>query len=431
MKEKLLNNLGLKVASLLLAFGVWMAVVNISNPVIDDSQQVTVEVRNGDVLKAANLTYDLGKDVITVSYRIRTRDRSLVKASDFHAYLDLKDYNVTGAVPVTVEVNKEKENLVKSDTVTAKPMVIRIVTEELQRKEFDLLVTAKGEPEEGYALGLITLSPDNVTVEGPESQIGKISHMGVEIEAEGKNGDFSGTVAPLYYDANGNLLDMGSRVAVNKSEIQYIVSVLKAKNLSLSFEVTGEVTNGYRFTGVECSVKALPVVGTKSVLASLSALTITSDKLNIEGAAGDKVVQLDLSQYLPPNTSVTGEEYKNVSVKLKVEALVTKVISLNPADLALGGEASDYDYGFDRETIEVTVKGLKEDLDALSGKDLNGTVNVNGMEPGTHPGTLKTALSGGFEILGYTPFQIVVGHKNPVPEEETTTAGTLEDEEAP
>ena len=91
MKEKLLNNLGLKVASLLLAFGVWMAVVNISNPVIDDSQQVTVEVRNGDVLKAANLTYDLGKDVITVSYRIRTRDRSLVKASDFHAYLDLKD----------------------------------------------------------------------------------------------------------------------------------------------------------------------------------------------------------------------------------------------------------------------------------------------------------------------------------------------------
>ena len=66
---------------------------------------------------------------------------------------------MTGAVPVTVEVNKEKENLVKSDTVTAKPMVIRIVTEELQRKEFDLLVTAKGEPEEGYALGLIPCPP--------------------------------------------------------------------------------------------------------------------------------------------------------------------------------------------------------------------------------------------------------------------------------
>ena len=31
MKEKLLNNLGLKVVSLVLAFVIWMAIVNISN----------------------------------------------------------------------------------------------------------------------------------------------------------------------------------------------------------------------------------------------------------------------------------------------------------------------------------------------------------------------------------------------------------------
>ncbi len=34
MKEKLLNNLGLKVVSLVLAFVIWMAIVNISNPVV-------------------------------------------------------------------------------------------------------------------------------------------------------------------------------------------------------------------------------------------------------------------------------------------------------------------------------------------------------------------------------------------------------------
>jgi len=122
MKEKLLNNLGLKVASLVLAFAVWMAVVNISNPIIDDSQLVGVDVRNEDVLDAANLTYEIvGKDTITVSYQVRTRDRSLVRASDFHAYADLKDYNVTGAIPITVEINKDKENLVRSDTITANP----------------------------------------------------------------------------------------------------------------------------------------------------------------------------------------------------------------------------------------------------------------------------------------------------------------------
>ena len=109
MKEKLLNNLGLKLSSLVLAFAVWMAVVNISNPVIYDSQVVPVEVRNEDVLEAANLAYEIfGKDAVTVSYQVRTRDRSLVKASDFHAYVDLKDYNVTGAIHITVEINKDK-----------------------------------------------------------------------------------------------------------------------------------------------------------------------------------------------------------------------------------------------------------------------------------------------------------------------------------
>ncbi len=84
MKEKLLNNLGLKVASLVLAFAVWMAVVNISNPIIDDSQIVTVEVLNEDVLEASNLTYEIvGKDSVTISYQVRTRDRSLLRLRTF------------------------------------------------------------------------------------------------------------------------------------------------------------------------------------------------------------------------------------------------------------------------------------------------------------------------------------------------------------
>ena len=38
MKEKLTNNLGLKIISVFLAFFVWLAVVNISNPEVSDYQ---------------------------------------------------------------------------------------------------------------------------------------------------------------------------------------------------------------------------------------------------------------------------------------------------------------------------------------------------------------------------------------------------------
>ena len=429
MKEKLLNNLGLKVASLVLAFGVWMAVVNISNPIIDDSQLVPVEVRNEEVLKDANLTYEIvGKDVITVSYQVRTRDRSLVKASDFHAYVDLKDYNVTGAVPVTVDINKDRESLVRSDTITAKPMVIRITTEELQTKKFDLQVNTRGTPEEGYALGTINLIPDNVTVEGPESLIGQINHMGVEIQVDNVSADVSASAVPVFYDANGNKLDLGDKVTVNKTEVDYLVQVLKAKNLSLNFEVTGQVAKGFRYTGLETDVKSVSVVGTKSVLASLSSITVSSDKLNIDGAANDKVVQLDLSQYLPPNTTIAGEEYKNVSVKLKVEPLTTRVFTLQLGDLDKKGMSEDYSYSFDKQTCDVTVKGLKEDLDALKEENLNAVLDVSDLDPGIYAGLLHFEIAEGFEVTVYTPFNVTVSKVTPVsPEtEETTTASTTE-----
>ncbi|MBE7719391.1 MAG: hypothetical protein E7243_07715 [Lacrimispora celerecrescens] len=433
MKEKLLNNLGLKVASLVLAFAVWMAVVNISNPIIDDSQVVPVDVRNEDVLEDANLTYEIaGKDTVTVSYQVRTRDRSLVRASDFHAYVDLKDYNVTGAIPITVEINKDKENLVKNDTITAKPMVIRIITEELQRKKFELRYDTKNEVEDGYAIGVVTLSPDSVTVEGPESQIGKINYMGIEIDVDNANADLNSVASPIFYDANGNkLTDLGDQVTVSRQEIEYHVSVLKAKNLSLNFEVSGEVAKGYRYTGVESSVKSVPVVGTKSVLASLSTLSVASDKLNVDGATSDKVVQLDLSQYLPPSTSVAREEYKNVTVKLKVEPLTTRVFTLNLKNLEMEGAEADYDYSFDKETSDVTIKGLKEDLDALTEENLNAILDVSDQEAGPHPGMLKFEVSGGFEVVGYTPFNVTVAQKDPGPgTEESATASSTEESES-
>ncbi len=433
MKEKLLNNLGLKVASLVLAFAVWMAVVNISNPIIDDSQVVPVDVRNEDVLEDANLTYEIaGKDTVTVSYQVRTRDRSLVRASDFHAYVDLKDYNVTGAIPITVEINKDKENLVKNDTITAKPMVIRIITEELQRKKFELRYDTKNEVEDGYAIGVVTLSPDSVTVEGPESQIGKINYMGIEIDVDNANADLNSVASPIFYDANGNkLTDLGDQVTVSRQEIEYHVSVLKAKNLSLNFEVSGEVAKGYRYTGVESSVKSVPVVGTKSVLASLSTLSVASDKLNVDGATSDKVVQLDLSQYLPPSTSVAREEYKNVTVKLKVEPLTTRVFTLNLKNLEMEGAEADYDYSFDKETSDVTIKGLKEDLDALTEENLNAILDVSDQEAGPHPGMLKFEVSGGFEVVGYTPFNVTVARKDPGPgTEESATASSTEESES-
>ena len=78
MKERLTNNMGLKLLSLFLAFFLWLLVVNVSNPEVERSREVQVEIVNEGTLTAAGQTYEIvGKNTVTVSYRVRTLDEAL------------------------------------------------------------------------------------------------------------------------------------------------------------------------------------------------------------------------------------------------------------------------------------------------------------------------------------------------------------------
>ena len=149
MEKKLSNNIGLKVLSVFLAFFVWLAVVNINNPEDSDSKEVPLDIVNEGILTSNGKTYELltDKDTVTVSYRVRTLDKAGISASDFRAYIDLADiYEPTGAVPVKIEVKNNRRLL---DTPVAKPGVIRVKTEDLQRKSFEIRAKVIGEAAEG------------------------------------------------------------------------------------------------------------------------------------------------------------------------------------------------------------------------------------------------------------------------------------------
>ena len=151
MKEKLMNNLGLKILSLGLAIFAWFMVINVVNPLVVDSEEVPVEMINEDILSKANLTYEvIGKKTVTVTYEVRTRDRYRVSARDFRAYADLASlYDVTGAIPVNVEViNSDARSLIEG-AVTVKPGIVRVQTEELQRKRFEVVPHVSGKAEDG------------------------------------------------------------------------------------------------------------------------------------------------------------------------------------------------------------------------------------------------------------------------------------------
>ena len=54
MKEKLTNNLAIKLIALFCAFFVWLAVVNVANPIKVSTREVPVTITNDQVLEQAD-----------------------------------------------------------------------------------------------------------------------------------------------------------------------------------------------------------------------------------------------------------------------------------------------------------------------------------------------------------------------------------------
>ncbi|MCI9501980.1 MAG: hypothetical protein HFG76_08275 [Hungatella sp.] len=409
MKEKLTNNLGLKILSIGLAIFAWFMVVNVVNPLVVDTEEVPVEMINEDILSRANLTYELvGKKTVTVTYEVRTRDRYRVSASDFYAYADLANlYDVTGSIPVTVEVtNRDARGLIEG-AVTVKPGVVRIQTEELQRKRFDVVPHVTGEAAEGYAIGNVMVRPEYVYVTGPISVVGQINSVGVEVEVPGIESDVSGSSRVILYDANGNeLVGLEDKVTLSRGEVDYQVSVLRVKNLSLDFQVSGEVADGYRFTGVDSDVRTISVEGMKSALASLSTIMVPGELLNISGATQDVTVEVDLNELLPDNVSMAAASATSAMITLRVEKLEERGFSLNTRGLQLAGVSEEYEYEFEEDQVTVWIRGLSEDLDRLDSSSLVGLVDVSMLGAGDMDVDVEMELTEGFELMRSDPLRL-------------------------
>ena len=382
MKEKQNKRRGLKLVSLLAAFLVWLAVVNVADPVMADTVEVPIEIVNGDILEENGLTYEIvGKKTTTISYDVNTTNAYRIRSSDFRAYADLSElWSVTGSVPVKIEVLNNSD-LIKS-TPVSRTSTIKIETEPLQTKRFNLGMAFTGEVADGYKAGDVIVAPNHVYVEGPESQIGQISSAGIEIPVQDLTEDTNGIAYIRYYDANGNKISLSDRIKTDYESVDYQLQILKVKDIALDYVVTGTAGDRFRFTGVETEKRSVEVVGLKSVLASLNTITISGPQLNIDGAQGDVAVDIDLTNYLPNGVSLASEEDAELELILTVERLEDRVYTIEVNESCIVGQQEGYLYEPQPNTINIRVRALDEELEALELDTSDIEIDVSEMEEG-------------------------------------------------
>ena len=405
----------LRFVSVLIGLLIWLTVVNISNPEVTRTRTVPVTVMNTEVLTAAGKCYTIqGGDNVTVSYQVRSRDAYRIEADTFRAVADLSNlYSVTGSVPVTVEVMKNRELLIGTPAV--RPQVIHVSTEDLQNKSFSVSSSVRGQVLPNHSVGTITVQPETIMVSGPMSQVGRISSVGIMVDVSGHGDDFSGTERPRFFDANGNVISFGDEGPVTEpEEIAYKVDMLLGKTLTLRFEVSGNAAPGYRFTGAESAMKSVAVVGEDVILANLNEVVIPGTALNVEGATENRAVTVDLSQYLPAGVTVRGNSL--ATVNLKVEALNSRAFQLSLDNgIETTGRKEGLVYTLYPNLISVEVSALPEELNSISSEDLNARLDFSAMDVGNYTGRLSVTAPEGTSIASITPFTVIVSQEQEGP----------------
>lgn len=183
MKERIGNNLLLKIVSVVFAFLLWVFVINVDNPVIKKTfSDVPVDIINEQVLDDLNQIYKIDEGE-TVSFTVRGKKDIIdqLKKSDFQATADLSSMSDVHAVPIKVEALRYKEQLdIDTDNAT-----VKITLEDLKSDQIPVTVKITGKPAKGYAVSDETATPNLVSVSGPKSVIAQIDEIVATVDVTG------------------------------------------------------------------------------------------------------------------------------------------------------------------------------------------------------------------------------------------------------
>lgn len=381
MKKALIRNLGLKLASLVLAFVLWFLVAQIYDPKDTVTfNNIQVRLINTELLDEEGKVYEVLDNSNLVRVTV-TGPQSIVKSelrrSDIVAEADMSKLTDINTIAITYYC----EN-VSNDSVEIKGNhdSVRLNVEDKTSKWIKLESNTIGEVASGYLIGNVTLDQTNIEVTGPKSAISQVDHAGVDINVTDSTSSLSANVDIKLYDADGNELTLES-VKKNVNSAHMTVEVLATKEVPVEIEYMGVPEDGYMATGeVESSVPTVRIAGTASALVGISAITVPEERMNITGQSGDLVDIINLKEYLPSNVRLANKSFDGkITATVYIEPIDTKDLTIPADNISITGvpDGMEAEVTSTAEEYNITVSGLTRDISILRDSSVTGVLDLN------------------------------------------------------
>ena len=324
-KYKLTTNLGLKIIALIFAAFLWLIVVNIDNPVSTVTfNNIPVTILNDDIIKSSGEVYQVvGDQKVSVVVSATRKVRQSLSADDITATADIREMDTsTGLVPIKISIPDYT-----CESAEAVPNNLQIQREKSGKKVLALSVRTEGEERDGYKVGRMTVTPENVTITGAQSTLDQIAQAVAKIDINGISEDETKTAQLELYDSDNNLLSQ-NQLENNLGEdgITVSIEVLKIKTVPVTVEASGTPAEGYHYTGCTVEPESIQICGKNDVIRDINEIEIPASALNISGVKNTIEETVNITSYLPEGVSLVDENSGNVKITAMVEQEGTRTI---------------------------------------------------------------------------------------------------------
>ncbi|MEJ2598920.1 MAG: CdaR family protein [Anaerolineales bacterium] len=369
------RNLGTLLLALILAIVVWVSAVVAADPNEKRlyPRAVPLEVIGKD--SNLSLSSELPTTVrVTIEapqsiWTQLTNNPDLVKAWIDLSGMGAGDYP---NVPVKVEV---KANPARWEV---QPQSVEVVLQQLVSKKLPVKLEVTGDLPVGYKRGTPTLSPNNVTVSGPQNLVNQVSEIHATLDINGARETRQVNVTVEARDQNGDAISGLTITPKSVSVTQPITLENSYKDVVVKVVTQGELSSGYRLTNISVTPPTVTVYSAKPELINQLPGYVETKPISIAGLSDDIEVRTDLN--LPSEVSLVGVQ--SVLVQISVAAIEGSLTLSIPVETM--GLPPDLTADISPATVDVIVSGPLPVLDSLTPASFRAVVDLTGQETGTY-----------------------------------------------
>lgn len=388
MKYKLTRNAGLKVLSLVVAFLIWIIVVNIDNPTNSKLyKDIKIQIINEDSVTEIDKVFDLiSDDTVVVKVTERRSVLDSLRASDFTVIADMENLNEMNSVPLTVFCSNSRVTL---DEMQIVPSSMKVKLEQKTQSDFVINVVTTGDPANGYEVGRKeVLQGKTVQVAGAESLINKIDKVVANVNISGINTDQRLESTLVIYDKNGERfteaqmariqIKDASGVLLDHNEVMVDITLWEVMSgIPVQVMTVGTPAEGYRLSGVTTLPVTVDLVGTPEALAELNGKIVLKDTISIDGKTESFSQEMDITETLSEISEIRLIENADptITTSVQIEKIGVQTLQMPLSNIEVLNKPENMTLTFsptdqltisvysEKETGQVQLSDLKAKID--------------------------------------------------------------------